>query len=128
MKQVIKDVKKQEEFVSNGFVKFPLLDIETNNILLKYYNELKGKINIQNSVYGIYVSLDDKDKELKLSIMDFLQKTIQPKLDLYLKNYKVHLGGFIVNSTNEIPQKVDEIRINQYHFLIEEATKTKQYQ
>lgn len=96
MKQIFNNEKSQEEFELNGYVKFPLLDTVTNKILLQYYNELKGNINIQNSVYGIYVSLDEKDKELKLSIMDFLQKTIQPKLDLYLKNYKVHLGGFIV--------------------------------
>jgi hypothetical protein len=96
MKQIFENAKSQEEFELNGYVKFPLLDSETTNILLKYYNELKDKINIQNSVYGIYVSLDEKDKELKLSIMDFLQKTIQPKLDLYLKNYKMHLGGFII--------------------------------
>jgi hypothetical protein len=96
MKSVLIDTKKQEEFELNGYVKFPLLDSETNNILLQYYDELKDKINIQNSIYGIYVSLDEKDRELKLTIMDFLQKSIQPKLDSFLVNYKVHLGGFIV--------------------------------
>lgn len=96
MKRVLIDTKNQEEFELNGYVKFPLLDTETNNILLQYYNELKDKINIQNSIYGIYVSLDEKDRDLKLTIMDYLQKTIQPKLDSFLINYKVHLGGFIV--------------------------------
>jgi putative hemolysin len=35
------------------------------------------------------------------------------------------LGGFIVNSTKEIPQKGEEIVIDSYHFVIEEATNKK---
>jgi putative hemolysin len=35
------------------------------------------------------------------------------------------LGGFIVNHSKEIPQKGDQIAIESYHFLIEEASNTK---
>jgi CBS domain containing-hemolysin-like protein len=35
------------------------------------------------------------------------------------------LGGFIVNTSKEIPQKGDEIRVDNFHFVIEEATNTK---
>jgi CBS domain containing-hemolysin-like protein len=35
------------------------------------------------------------------------------------------LGGFIVDSTKEIPQKGDVIVIGIYHFIIEEATNKK---
>ena len=35
------------------------------------------------------------------------------------------LGGFIVDSTKEIPQKGDVITIGIYHFIIEEATNKK---
>ena len=35
------------------------------------------------------------------------------------------LGGFIVNSSKEIPQKGDQILIDNFHFVIEEATNTK---
>lgn len=100
MKKVFNHTQNQEEFNQNGYVKFQLLDTETSNELLKYYYALTDKIDVKNSVYGIYVSLDEKDKSLKTEVMDFLQKSIQPKLDTFLKDYKVHLGGFIVKQAD----------------------------
>ncbi|MNR40471.1 Transporter associated domain protein [compost metagenome] len=35
------------------------------------------------------------------------------------------LGGFIVNFTKEIPQKGEEIVIDHYYFVVEEATNKK---
>ena len=35
------------------------------------------------------------------------------------------LGGFIVNTSKEIPQKGDEIVIENFRFVIEEATNKK---
>ena len=35
------------------------------------------------------------------------------------------LGGFIVNNTEEIPSKNEEITIGEYHFLIVEASNKK---
>jgi len=47
------------------------------------------------------------------------------KLDIPEEDSYGTLGGFIVNHTKEIPQKGDEIVIDRYHFVIEEASNKK---
>ena len=55
--------------------------------------------------------------------MDHINETY--KLELPdSENYET-LGGFIVNHTEEIPEKNQEIRIEQFHFTIKEVSNTK---
>jgi len=55
--------------------------------------------------------------------VDYLNETY--KLDIPEgENYET-LGGFITNHTEEIPQIDEEVKINNYHFKILEATNTK---
>lgn len=102
MNRVFKNIQDQEQFEWNGHVRVPVLDAETCGQLLAYYNTLKEKVDVKNSVYGIYVSLDDKNKTVKQETMSFIQETIQPKLDRFLENYNVHLGGFIIKQSDSV--------------------------
>ena len=55
--------------------------------------------------------------------MDYLNETY--KLDLpESENYET-LGGLIVNSTEEIPQQNDKVRIDNFQFTILEVSNTK---
>ncbi len=100
MNKVFKNIQEQSQFELNGYVNIPLLDSETCANLLNYYNNIKSKVDVKNSVYGIYVSLDDKDRAFKDETMLYIQESIQPKLDNLLENYKVHLGGFIIKQSD----------------------------
>lgn len=101
MKTVFKNNEKQVFFEENGYVKLDILSADDIEEIRTYYTNLKSNLSIQNSVYGIYVSLDDKDLKLKQETMQFIQGLVQPKLDNHLKDYKVHLGGFIIKQTDD---------------------------
>ena len=55
--------------------------------------------------------------------VDYINETYKLQLP-ESENYET-LGGFIVNHTEEIPEKNQEIRIEQFHFTIKEVSNTK---
>jgi hypothetical protein len=84
----------QEAFENDGFVVLPtLLNLteveELKNIYLKYTNA-----DVENSRYGMYVSIDEQDADKKLEMMLAIQQFLKPKLGKYFHDIKCHLRFF----------------------------------
>jgi len=140
----IKSIMIPVEFIPETiFIKDALNELTKKRksiaVVLDEYGGTSGIITVEDIIEELFGEIEDEHDgvgelvEKKLSDTTYL---FSARLDVEYLNqeYKLTipeddsygtLGGFIVNSTKEIPQKGDEIRINQYHFLIEEATNTK---
>ena len=101
MFNIFKDNKKQKSFEKNGFEIIESL-LSTEDILtLKDFYKKNLSSEIKNSVYGMYVSLDEPDKKLKKAATDIIEKTVKGKLDNHFINYKTHLGSYLVKVPDE---------------------------
>lgn len=100
MINTFKDINNYNIFKKDGYVKIPAL-IDNNDIIeLKEYFNKNLNYNLQNSIYGMYVSLDDPNKQASLQAMQTIQNKIVPNLNNHLKNYKTHLGSYLVKMPN----------------------------
>jgi|JI6StandDraft_1071083.scaffolds.fasta_scaffold23253_3 hypothetical protein len=96
MINTFKNIDNFNTFKKDGYVKIPaVIDIDDIIELKAYFND-KLNHNIQNSIYGMYVSLDDTNKQASLDAMYKIQNIVTPKLNNHLKNYKTHLGSYLV--------------------------------
>ena len=96
MYKIFKDPSLQVSFEKEGYAKFNLLDEGTIEQLQALYNHyLTEKEQLQNSRYGMHISLNDRNLESKKKLIEKIQLTLTPCLNRVLENYKLHLGGFL---------------------------------
>ena len=100
MYNIFNDSSLQTTFENDGFVRMPqlLTKEEIDQIKQFYFNFTNG--DVQNSRYGMYVSLDEKDDAKKIEAMKMIQEYLKPKLNKYLHDIKSHLGSFLVKVPN----------------------------
>nr|WP_315251687.1 hemolysin family protein [uncultured Flavobacterium sp.] len=132
------------EFIPEAIFVKDAMDLLTKKrksvaVVLDEYGGTSGILTIEDIVEELFGEIEDEhdlDEEL-------IEKELGENSFLFSARYDVEylnqtyklaipenesygtLGGFIVNFTKEIPQKSDEITIDNYHFFIEEATNKK---
>lgn len=140
----IKEVVIPVEFIPEAIYVKDAMSLLTKKrksvaVVLDEYGGTSGILTIEDIVEELFGEIEDEhdldeeliEKELEegaflfsarfdVEYLNLTYKLAIPESDSYGT-----LGGFIVNFTKEIPQKGDEITIENYHFVIEEATNKK---
>lgn len=142
--QTIKSVLMTVEFVPETILIKDALNLLIKKrknvaVVLDEYGGTSGIITIEDIVEELFGEIEDEhdlDEELIEQELGEGKYLFSTRLDVEYLNetYKLMipeedsygtLGGFIVNSTKEIPQKGDKIVIDKYHFVIEQASNKK---
>jgi putative hemolysin len=140
----IKEIVIPVEFIPEAIYVKDAMNLLTKKrksvaVVLDEYGGTSGILTIEDIVEELFGEIEDEhdlgeeliEKELQensflfsarfdVEYLNQTYKLVIPESDSYGT-----LGGFIVDFTKEIPQKGDEITIENYHFVIEEATNKK---
>jgi len=140
----IKSIMIPVEFIPETIFVKEALNVLTKKrksiaVVLDEYGGTSGIITVEDIIEELFGEIEDEhdnDEELIEKQLNENTYIFSARLDVEYLNqeYKLNipeddsygtLGGFIVNTYKEIPQKGDEIRVGNFHFIIEEATNTK---
>ena len=141
----IKSVMIAVEFVPETILIKDAMNLLTKKrksvaVILDEYGGTSGIVTIEDIVEELFGEIEDEhdsDEELLIeNKLDDATFIFSSRLDVEYINeeYKLNipendsyetLGGFIVDFCKEIPQKGDLITIENFQFVIEEATNTK---
>jgi len=140
----IKSIVIPVEFVPETIYIKDAMDLLTKKrksvaVVIDEYGGTSGIITVEDIIEELFGEIEDEhdsDEELTEKELEDGVYIFSTRLDVEYLNqtYKLNipesdsygtLGGFIVDSTKEIPQKGDTITIGMYHFIIEEATNKK---
>jgi putative hemolysin len=140
----IKSIMIPVEFIPETIFVKDALNVLTKKrksiaVILDEYGGTSGIITVEDIIEELFGEIEDEhdnDEELIEKQINDNTYVFSARLDVEYLNqeYKLNipeddsygtLGGFIVNTSKEIPQKGDEIRVDNFHFIIEEATNTK---
>ncbi|AOW08393.1 hemolysin family protein [Flavobacterium gilvum] len=140
----IKEIVISVEFIPEAIYVKDAMSLLTKKrksvaVVLDEYGGTSGILTIEDIVEELFGEIEDEhdsDEELIERELDEKTFLFSARFDVEYLNqtYKLSipesesygtLGGFIVNFTKEIPQKGDEFNIENYHFVIEEATNKK---
>ena len=140
----IKSIMIPVEFIPETIFVKEALNVLTKKrksiaVVLDEYGGTSGIITFEDIIEELFGEIEDEhdnDEELIEKQLNENTYIFSARLDVEYLNqeYKLNipeddsygtLGGFIVNTSKEIPQKGDEIRVDNFHFIIEEATNTK---
>ena len=140
----IKSVMIPVEFVPETIFIKDILNLLTKKrksvaVVLDEYGGTAGIITIEDIIEELFGEIEDEhdsDEALIETQLDDNNYIFSARLDVEYLNetYKLNipendsygtLGGFIVNTLKEIPLKGDQINIDTFQFVIEEATNKK---
>jgi len=142
--KTIKSVMISVEFVPETMFIKDVLDLLTKKrksvaIVLDEYGGTSGMITVEDIVEELFGEIEDehdKDETLVEEQINEKQYRFSTRLDVEYINetYKLNipeedsystLGGFIINHTKEFPSKGEKIAVENFHFVIEEASNRK---
>ena len=140
----IKSVMIPVEFIPETIFVKDALNVLTKKrksiaVVLDEYGGTSGIITVEDIIEELFGEIEDEhdsDEQLVEKQLSENAYIFSARLDVEYLNqeYKLNipeddsygtLGGFIVNTSKEIPQKGDEIRVDNFYFIVEEATNTK---
>lgn len=141
----IKSIMISVEFVPETILIKDAMNLLTKKrksvaVILDEYGGTSGIMTMEDIVEELFGEIEDEhdsdEEELTENQIDESNFIFSTRLDVEYLNeeYKLNipesdsygtLGGFIVNFTKGIPQKGDQITIDTFQFVIEEATNKK---
>ena len=140
----IKSVMIPIEFVPETIFIKDLLDLLTKKrksmaVILDEYGGTSGIVTVEDIIEELFGEIEDEHDEGETLIDEKIEEDIylfSARLDVEFLNEKYNLnipetdsystlGGFIVHNTNEIPQKEEKIRIENFEITIHSASNKK---
>ena len=100
MFRLFKDFDHQAQFERDGYVQLPLLEPGDVERLRAHYFEITDGGRVENSAYGMFISIDGDDPELKRQTIDLIGEVVLPRAERFVHDCKPHLGSYLVKVPN----------------------------